>query len=503
MATTAQIVANRRNAQKSTGPRTHDGKNNSRFNALDHGCRANLLVLPTEVFGEYEAESLAWKRSWKPRNPSEEFLIDRLVSLGCLNRRIERAHTARLATRIANGDVDAADNERAQVISLGQLLLAFPVSAQASQAKHAAGKPARDGKSPGRSRVETDLDHPMKVVHHLQTTITGCEWLLEQWDGLRALLDRGVPWLAPDKHNAVLLLGRLPAEALFRDDVVMVHLASHVLRNQEGDPFQDILDNLAPDESPIFRRLCQERCYMPLAPKDAAAAKQALVDIVDRATIRLEEKLEVLRELAELRAPYNADRLSWDDTAEGERLRRYELTCKRASSRMLDLLLKIRSSGAELDIATIESISRSAPIVIMETSDQLERSVANVVSPATEPFEEPDETIEEPDPVIEGPNATIEEAIPPNEANLACENAPNEANSACENAPNEANSDVQTPATGRLDGGKGFRIDTPHVGRKLGGIGVTRKERRGPDLQWQPSGQSSTLMDLSPIFGER
>ena len=42
MATAAQIEANHRKAQ-STGPRTEDGKNRSKFNALDHGCRANII----------------------------------------------------------------------------------------------------------------------------------------------------------------------------------------------------------------------------------------------------------------------------------------------------------------------------------------------------------------------------------------------------------------------------------------------------------------------------
>ena len=70
MATAAQNEANHRNAQ-STSPRTEDGKNRARFNALDHGCRANILVLPTEDFGEYQAEVNAWKLSWQPRNPVE------------------------------------------------------------------------------------------------------------------------------------------------------------------------------------------------------------------------------------------------------------------------------------------------------------------------------------------------------------------------------------------------------------------------------------------------
>ena len=59
----------------------------------------------------------------------------------------------------------------------------------------------------------------------------------------------------------------------------------------------------------------------------------------------MQEKAERFRKLAELDAVSAADRLSWDDTAEGERLRRYELTCDRTWFRTFDLLLKTRQKG--------------------------------------------------------------------------------------------------------------------------------------------------------------
>ncbi|QEH38486.1 hypothetical protein OJF2_70890 [Aquisphaera giovannonii] len=46
MATAAQIAANRRNAQKSTGPRTKAGKARSRLNGLKHGLCVRHPVMP-------------------------------------------------------------------------------------------------------------------------------------------------------------------------------------------------------------------------------------------------------------------------------------------------------------------------------------------------------------------------------------------------------------------------------------------------------------------------
>ena len=46
--TEKQKEANRRNAQKSSGPRTTQGKRNSCFNAVSHGLTARSVLLPGE-----------------------------------------------------------------------------------------------------------------------------------------------------------------------------------------------------------------------------------------------------------------------------------------------------------------------------------------------------------------------------------------------------------------------------------------------------------------------
>ena len=100
-------------------------------------------------------------------------------------------------------------------------------------------------------------------------------------------------------------------------DVARLYLASHVLLNQGGEPFQDIIDELSPDEAPSFRQSLQSRRYNALAPKDAAAARQELLEIVDLATEQLQMKMEVLSQIAELDAASAADRASWDDSSGG------------------------------------------------------------------------------------------------------------------------------------------------------------------------------------------
>ena len=54
MASAKQLTANRHNAQKSSGPKTTQGRSISRMNALKHGLLAEQVVIPGEDFGEFD-----------------------------------------------------------------------------------------------------------------------------------------------------------------------------------------------------------------------------------------------------------------------------------------------------------------------------------------------------------------------------------------------------------------------------------------------------------------
>ena len=51
----AKLEANRRNAERSTGPRSQEGKSRSRLNALTHGMTAESAIVPGEDSAEFEA----------------------------------------------------------------------------------------------------------------------------------------------------------------------------------------------------------------------------------------------------------------------------------------------------------------------------------------------------------------------------------------------------------------------------------------------------------------
>ncbi len=81
MATAAQIAANRLNAQKSTGPRTAEGKAVVSQNAVTHGLLAREGVLRGEDGEEFEMHRERLMKQLSPVQPLEEILATRIVDL--------------------------------------------------------------------------------------------------------------------------------------------------------------------------------------------------------------------------------------------------------------------------------------------------------------------------------------------------------------------------------------------------------------------------------------
>jgi hypothetical protein len=90
MATQKQIEANRANAQKSSGPRTPEGKAASRFNALKHGVHAESQIIPGEDPAELDALTHSYYDELQPQGPVQQHYVDRLILCDWLRRRYHR-----------------------------------------------------------------------------------------------------------------------------------------------------------------------------------------------------------------------------------------------------------------------------------------------------------------------------------------------------------------------------------------------------------------------------
>jgi hypothetical protein len=76
-----QIEANRRNAQKSTGPITQEGKLQSRCNAVRHGLTAETVIGALEDAEDYKAFEAAIIADYDAQSAVERELVLRLASL--------------------------------------------------------------------------------------------------------------------------------------------------------------------------------------------------------------------------------------------------------------------------------------------------------------------------------------------------------------------------------------------------------------------------------------
>ena len=161
MTTLRQIEANRRNALRSSGPRTPLGKSRSCLNAITHGLTAATVVLPGEDAEEFERRVAGWQEDLRPCNSFEEELVRQAVGHSWRLERFESMELAMLAEQIATVPAEEAARRREAVADLGRRLLTD------------VRRDWRDGPD--------DPDDPARLLVRLEATADGCRWLLDRW----------------------------------------------------------------------------------------------------------------------------------------------------------------------------------------------------------------------------------------------------------------------------------------------------------------------------------
>jgi hypothetical protein len=216
----AKLEANRRNAAKSTGPRSEGGKRVSSRNAVTHGLRAETLVLGEEDPQELEVRRAAWRDCLLPADDVEQRLVDDAVVHTWMQDRARRAQAVRANANLAQYGVAQAVIDAKEVEELAQRLYKvrlgpltfYPTDSELVKLldtrRIATTSYAGDDKD--------DPDRPSALVLRLHATLIGCEWMLGEWAELKAILDRGEKWLPCDKLKAIRLLGAGSPRAVSR-----------------------------------------------------------------------------------------------------------------------------------------------------------------------------------------------------------------------------------------------------------------------------------------------
>jgi hypothetical protein len=102
----AQLAANRRNSELSTGPKTEAGKTKSSLNAVRHGLTGRTVLLPSEDAAAYEAHLDAFRKRYAPATDEERNLVQ---SLADTERRLLRIPSLEMGI-YAVGRLELASN---------------------------------------------------------------------------------------------------------------------------------------------------------------------------------------------------------------------------------------------------------------------------------------------------------------------------------------------------------------------------------------------------------
>ena len=93
MSTQRQIEANRLNAQKSTGPRSVEGKAVSSRNALKSGLDAEFQFVLGETREDFAVLQYEYTQRFQPLTPEERFQVDTLIRCEWMLRRFFRVES--------------------------------------------------------------------------------------------------------------------------------------------------------------------------------------------------------------------------------------------------------------------------------------------------------------------------------------------------------------------------------------------------------------------------
>jgi len=266
----AQTAANRRNARKSTGPKTPEGKARSRENALKHGLTGAGIALDAELARAADAYVEELARDWRPKSGHERHLI-RQAALAMA--RLDRAPLIQEEHRDASRVAAATDWEAMRCDEIAAIV----------------------------KRLRRE---PSRLVARLSRSLQGVSWMLQRWAVLQEALEEDGQWSEEDRELAYTLLGRDPemrrGRFRIREDAPREALEKLVAEEtRRWNERLDVLANLDAidrqlgvsgatfDASPLARRFhryeqdCQRKLNAAFADLQKPPSERRAIDLDD------------------------------------------------------------------------------------------------------------------------------------------------------------------------------------------------------------------------------
>jgi hypothetical protein len=377
--------ANRRNAAKSTGPRTPEGKLRSRHNAVKHGETARSGLLPGEDADEFGALQEMMVGRLKPRNDAELILVERIAGDIWMSDRAAQSAGRRLAERLRHEPLEQTNMEMDEAIALGARLLWQPSFPLPFTKRFQIG----DLTEPPCSENAIHPHHPARLRLRLERTVSGCDWLLERWGDLWQRLHVSGLWLSTDAFNMVRLMGKHAINMADDLDVAGVFLATLTLQGAPRDPREresfdwkhamirtlvtydtdqdhGDADMVTKHCEPFARRLA-ELPLAALAPRDDQEARGFLTALIKRELERISEIRATLQAIADVDLAEAPTRLAFETGHEGEKHRRYTLANERVLNRRFSLFLTTRK------MSSASVVGGSLPVDAFDPPSALQR----------------------------------------------------------------------------------------------------------------------------------
>lgn len=307
MTSEKRLAANRRNAQRSTGPRTPQGKDQSRQNSLKHGLTGNGIVVAYDVEAKLKEQEQAFAESAQPANVYERTMVSRMALASVRMELCKRAESSRRKARTRRA---AGRFERVLVRSLEQGIALFE-------------------------------EDPGEAVKELEATSLGCRWMIDQWKALEQTITSGGFWAADQFAQAFALVDFALSDDETATRTRLCHLAL------VPDLIFDEADHLLGIDTSSFTDEARLAHYAEMLP-DAERARKTLRSFAQIQITRLEalcERLETEVERPELNERMMAVEI--DSSPDGMRLARYDAMNEMTFHRNWNALQRLRKLGPE------------------------------------------------------------------------------------------------------------------------------------------------------------